>query len=147
MKKIPKLFLYILTVSIFACLYIYAFPFFKTSEKNLEKVYSEVLLNSKQLVGSFIKNEKESNELYVDKIIEVVGTVKEVSLLNNKYTILLYSENEKSGIICEIHKSQLEKVISLMKNQKIKVKGICKGFLKDVILLNCYIDLKPIEKE
>jgi hypothetical protein len=147
MKKIPKLFLYILTVFIFACLYIYVLPFFKTSEKNLEKMYSEVSLNSNELVGSFIKNEKESNELYVDKIIEVVGTVKEVSLLNNKYTILLYSEDEKSGIICEIHKSQLEKVKNLMKNQKIKVKGICKGFLKDVILLNCYIDLKLNEKE
>ena len=118
-------------------------PYFKSTEINLEKVSSEISLNSNELVASFITNENKSNEVYGGKIIEVTGFVKEISFLNNRNTVLLYTENEKSGIICDVNKSQLKKVKSLKKHQKIKVKGLCKGFLKDVILLNCYISLKP----
>ena len=75
-------------------------PYFKSTEINLEKVSSEISLNSNELVASFITNENKSNEVYGGKIIEVTGFVKEISFLNNRNTVLLYTENEKSGIIC-----------------------------------------------
>ena len=148
MKTITaRIFLLLLAVLIIVSLYIFVVPYFKSSEVNLEKVTSEVSLNSNLLVSLFIANEEASYKLYAGKVIEVSGFVKEISFLNNRNTVLLYTENKESGIICDIHESQLEKVKKLKKDQKIKIKGICKGFLKDVILLNCYIDLKTNEKE
>ena len=143
MKANNKYFFLFLTILLLVNLYIYILPYFKSTEINLEKVSSEISLNSNELVASFITNENKSNEVYGGKIIEVTGFVKEISFLNNRNTVLLYTENEKSGIICDVNKNQLKKVKSLKKHQKIKVKGLCKGFLKDVILLNCYISLKP----
>lgn len=122
--------------------YYYVVPYFTNSNKNLELVAYEASINSNDLIDSFLLSEAETNELYAGKIIEVSGFVKEVTFLNNRNTVILYSQHKTSGIICDIHPSQIEKVKKLKEHQKIVVKGICKGFLKDVILLNCYIDLK-----
>ncbi|WP_299672263.1 hypothetical protein [uncultured Polaribacter sp.] len=133
------------TLSILVIIFYFVTVVFSEPERNLEKVSSEVSLNSNELVASFLTDEEKSNELYVDKILEVVGFVKEVTFLNKRITVLLYSKNNDAGIICDIDKNQIEKVKTLKKHQEIKIKGICKGFLKDVVLLNCYIDLKTNE--
>jgi len=83
--------------------------------------------------------------LYAGKIIEVTGFIKEISFINNRNTIILNSSTETFGVICDLNKNQEDKIKQLKEDQKIRVKGICKGFLKDVILLNCSIDLTPNE--
>ena len=122
--------------------YYYVVPYFTNSNKNLELVAYEASINSNDLIDSYINSEEKTDKLYSGKIIEVSGFVKEVTFLNNRNTVILYSKNKTSGVICDIHPSQIEKIKNLKEHQKIIVKGICKGFLKDVVLLNCYIDLK-----
>ncbi|MEE9407957.1 MAG: hypothetical protein V3V28_07775 [Polaribacter sp.] len=141
MKKKNTPFYILVIALLFINGYYYMLPYFTNSNQNLEKVNSEISLNSEELVANFISNEDDANELYAGKIIEVVGFVKEVTFLNNRNTVILYSKNKTSGIICDVHSSQLQKVKKLETNQKIKVKGICKGFLKDVVLLNCHIEI------
>ena len=121
--------------------YIYIQHTFKSSEKNIEKESALVSLNSDDLVASFFNDETKSNKRYTGKIIEVTGFVKEISFLNNRITLILSSNTNSYGVICDVNSSQKEKINKLKKNQKILVKGICKGFLKDVILQNCYIDI------
>ena len=121
--------------------YYFLLPIFNKSNGNLEKTASEVTINSDDLIHSYNSDEEKSNEMYAGKIIEVTGGVKEITFLNDRNTVILYSKNDTSGVICDVHASQIEKVKKLQKHQKIKVKGICKGFLKDVILLNCYIEI------
>nr|WP_181374578.1 hypothetical protein [Polaribacter aquimarinus] len=119
--------------------------YFSPQEKNLEFANSEMTLNADDLVNSFLVNPEYSNNLYTGKIIEITGFVKKVTFLNNRNTVLLYSNNKTSGVICDIHPSQIKKVKKLKEHQEVKVKGICKGFLKDVILLNCHLDFKANE--
>ena len=145
MKKKNIIFYIIILVLLLINGYYYVLPIFKNSNKNLENVAFELALNSNDLVNQFISNEEKANEIYAGKIIEITGYVKEVTFLNNRNTVILYSKNKTSGIICDINKNQIEKVKKLKEHQKIKVKGICKGFLKDVVLLNCYIDIEPNE--
>ena len=66
------------------------------------------------------------------------GKVKEVSFLNNTNTIILLGD-ENSGIICDFSQNQTKEIKALTKNQTVIIKGIYKGFLKDVILLNCLL--------
>ncbi|WP_036822326.1 OB-fold protein [Polaribacter sp. Hel1_85] len=142
MKKKNTFFYIIIVVLLLVNGYYYVLPYFKNANKNLELVASEASINSNDLIDSYILSEEKTDKLYSGKIIEVTGFVKEVTFLNNRNTVILYSQNKTSGIICDIHPSQIEKVKNLKEHQKIIVKGICKGFLKDVVLLNCYIDLK-----
>ncbi|WP_299045778.1 hypothetical protein [uncultured Polaribacter sp.] len=128
------LILAIVTVAVFVM------PYFKDTNTNIKNVTSDVKLNSKDLVNAYLVNEKESNTTYTGKVIEISGKVKSVSFLNNRNTVILYGLQENYGVICDVHQSQVAKLKLLKINQKIMVKGICKGFLKDVILLNCYIE-------
>jgi hypothetical protein len=145
MKPKKKFFITVVILLILVNVYCFVLPYFKSSEKDLEKFSFEVALYANDLVTSFVVNEEKSSELYAGKIIKVTGFVKEVSFLNNRNTVILYSKNKDYGIICDVHKSQIEKIKTLKNNQKVSIKGICKGFLKDVILLNCYIDVTTNE--
>ena len=141
MKKIKTPLYLIVVPLLFIYGYSYVIPYFTSSNESLEKMAFEVTVNSDDLIANFLSNEHKANDLYAGKIIEVDGFVKEISFLNNRNTVILYSKNKTSGVICDVHPSQIEKVKKLKEHQKIKVKGICKGFLKDVVLLNCYIEI------
>lgn len=145
MKSKNKIFLCIVFLLMIIFGVIFIAPIFESSTKNLENKNAALSLKSNDLISNFIKNEEKANKLYTGKIIEVKGTVKEISFLNDRTTIILEHENEAFGIICDINPNQKEKIKMLKPHQKIRVKGICKGFLKDVILLNCTIDLQTNE--
>lgn len=134
----------ILLVILLSILY-FTKPFFKLSNKNVENEVTEYNLKATDLVNYYANNEAKANLLYTGKIIEITGTIKEISYLNDRNTIILNSNSETFGVICDINPNQREKLHQLKQHQKIKVKGICKGFLKDVIFLNCSIDL-PINE-
>jgi hypothetical protein len=145
MKSKNKIFLLLILLLLLINGYCYVLPYFKSSEKNLENETAELIINSNDLVNSYTINEEKSDSLYAGKIIEVTGFVKEITFLNKRNTIILNSNTETFGVICDINPNQKDKIKQLKEHQKIRVKGICKGFLKDVILLNCSIDLTPNE--
>jgi len=145
MKSKNKIFFAVGFLFIIFLLVIFIKPIFEASEKNLENKVAELTLSSNDLIHNYVNNEEKSNKLYTGKIIEVTGFVKQITFLNDTNTIILNSENETFGVICDINSNQKEKIKALKLHQKIRVKGICKGFLKDVILLNCSIDLMTNE--
>ena len=110
----------------------------KSSQKDKIKNKSDFSFTSNELIKKFKNNQENAKNLYSDKIIEVSGKIKEISYLNNKTTVILKSENIDFGVICELN--PLENIENLEKNKTIRIKGICKGYLKDVILLNCSIE-------
>ena len=145
MKSKNNFFFLILILLIIINTYAYILPLLKSSEKNLDNKDTEFSISTKDLIKAYIADEERSDSLYADKIIEVTGHIKEIMFLNNRNTIILNSNTENFGVICDVNPNQKRKIKQLKKHQKISVKGICKGFLKDVILLNCSIDLIPNE--
>mgnify|MGYP000032378384 CR=1 FL=1 len=141
MKTKTKFFLIILILLLITGGFYFINPLVNSSNKNLENETAALRLNALDLVENYTNNEENSNDLYAGKIIEVTGNIKEISFLNERITVILNSNSETFGVICDINPNQKEKINQLQKNQKIQIKGICKGFLKDVILLNCTIDL------
>ena len=112
---------------------------FSNKEINSETKPSVSIL-SKELMNQYIKDEKKADSAYTDKVIEVTGTLKNISFLNKKITIILNSDVEDTNFICELNDSEKNKIVNLDKDKTITIKGICKGFLKDIVLLNCCID-------
>jgi hypothetical protein len=140
-----KIFISVILLFLIVNGYYFVVPLFKSSEKNIENKTAALIINSKDLINSYTLNEQKSDSLYAGKIIEVIGYVKEITFLNNRNTIILNSKTDIFGVICDVNPNQKEKLKQLKEHQKIRVKGICKGFLKDVILLSCSIDLMPNE--
>lgn len=145
MKTFKKTLLFVTLITLIIWSFWATLSVNKSSEKNLEKINSDYNLDSNDLVANFVNNTAKANGNYVGKIIEVTGFVKQISFLNNRKTVILYTKNQNYGVICDVSNNQLDKLKTLKKHQKITVKGTCKGFLMDVILLNCYIDLKTNE--
>ncbi len=115
------------------------FGYYKSSYKNIGNISAEVEISSSELVSSFMVNEKHANSIYRGKIIEVVGVIKEITFVNDRNTILLRGDNTYSSVLCDMKLNQTEEIKKLRKGQKIKIKGVCKGFLKDAILLHCML--------
>lgn len=125
--------------------FVVKYTLFNFSEKNIADQTAIATLNSDELINSFTSNEKKSIALYEGKIIEVSGEIKEISFINERITVILSSNNKTFGVLCDMNPNQKEKIKKLSKNETITVKGICKGFLKDVILLDCFIDFSANE--
>lgn len=112
---------------------------FKDANQPLNEKTADLIVKSNELIKDFSRNEKQSLKIYAGKIIEVQGVVEEINYLNNKTTIILKGDDNNFGIICEMNPLENDKVKKINSNDSILIKGICKGYLKDVILLNCTI--------
>lgn len=98
-------------------------------------------LSADSLIISYLKNEKIADSLYINKQLEVSGILKEVNFINNRKTIILKTQLAPATIICDLQTTTLETLEKLKQEQHITIEGTCKGFLNDVILLNCNIKL------
>lgn len=106
---------------------------------NVRETNSYAEKKSNTLIADFTTNEEEANKIYAGKVLEVTGKVKEVSFLNNRNTLILQGEDKDTGIICDMNSDQLKSVLKISKGQRVTIKGVCKGFLKDVVMLNCIL--------
>ncbi|MGS2741021.1 OB-fold protein [Sinomicrobium sp. M5D2P17] len=96
-------------------------------------------LTATTLIEAFKTDETGANGLYLDKILQVEGVIKDISIVDGNSVITLGVENSGENIICNMYPTENKKALGLHKGQKIKVKGICTGFLLDVILVRAVI--------
>ena len=129
MKKWRKLSVTILFVIVLICFY--------KLYKKIEAV-PNIYISSIMLTESFSENEILAYKKYVGKVIDTEG-IKKISFKNNRNTLLLEGNQINSGVLCDIETIDSIEFKRLVVGQKIRVKGTCKGFLKDVILLNCVL--------
>ncbi len=137
----------VISIIIVVSIGIYAYVSFTSLHTiNVSEISSFDEVQSNSLIENFLMDEEKADETYVNKVIEITGIVKEVSFLNNRNTLILQGDNESPGIICDMNPDQLTAITKIRKGDRVRVKGICKGFLKDVIVLNCILtDQQPNE--
>ncbi|MCB0616313.1 MAG: hypothetical protein KDC75_23500, partial [Phaeodactylibacter sp.] len=71
--------------------------------QNMEKAEADMTLESTALFSAFEANEAEANEKYLDKVIKISGTVKEVNTdEEGNISLTLESGNELFGVICQM---------------------------------------------
>ena len=116
-----------------------------SSNLSLENKKAKIKISANNLLNNYHTNEDQANQLYSGKIIQITGTIKDITFLNDRTTIILNTQSKDFGVICDLNKNQENNIKNLYKNQNIIVKGVCKGHLKDVILLNCTIEQETNE--
>lgn len=84
------------------------------------------------LFSKFSTNEPEANQSYLNKALEVSGTVLEVKHNQDKQSqIILDGGDPMFGIACT-----MDKISGNIKTgDRVVIKGICTGYLNDVILI------------
>lgn len=113
----------------------YVFEYSKTHHRNVENEEA-VVVTASQIVKEYESNEKSANTKYLNKAIEVKGVVekKEKDQAGNT-TLTLKSGDQFSNIFCT-----LKSGAPAVSDSVVVVKGVCTGFLSDVVLNDAVIE-------
>lgn len=97
-------------------------------------------LPAQELFDRYSEQENQANELYLDKVLEVTGTIGEISTgAGGETTLILKNERDMFGVSCTLDGSQGASVSQLRVGETVKVKGLCTGMLMDVVLIRCVL--------
>jgi hypothetical protein len=115
----------------------YGYYMYNKPVSSLENQKAALSLSANKLLSDYEEDEVQANKIYLDKILEVAGEVDKIEYANGKTSVYLVTENMMSSIICEMEKSNTE--LKIKKGENISVKGLCSGYLMDVVLVRCLI--------
>jgi len=88
---------------------------------------------------NLLKN-NDSVFLKANEVLEIEGHIKEINYKNDRTTIFLGIENDNNAyVICDMQNNQKEEITKLNIEDKVKLKGVYKGYLANAIFLNCII--------
>ena len=107
---------------------------------------TEISITTNELFKDFNNDKEASLNQYIEKAIEVNGTLYKVTRKGDTYSLLLRGNQINKLVLCEMQKDQAPIVEALKIGDEVKVKGILKGFLMDAILLNCIIILEEVNE-
>ena len=111
---------------------------FNMKHKDLKKTKPDFVITSVSLQKVFEDEEKSATAKYVNKILEVSGTIESVKTgEENILSVNLKTGSEFSSVICTFP-SQTDPAQFKTGNQ-ITIRGECSGFLMDVLLNNCTV--------
>lgn len=116
-----------------------AFYWYQKPRSGLSDIKPAYTLTAQDLYTAFQQDEKKANEKFVEKVIEVNGTVDNVQQTDSTVSVLLSSGNEMGGVNCSMAKNDHKGNIPA-KGSAIKIKGRCVGFLMDVNLVDALIE-------
>ena len=107
--------------------------------QNVAAAKADVSFTSSHLLQAFETDENAANVKYLDKVIKVNGVIKDVE--NNEsgeISVILATDNEMSSVICNFDPA-FKDTKQLEIGKKIIIKGLCSGYLMDVVLDRCVI--------
>ena len=101
---------------------------------------ADLVINVDEILKDFQKDEEKANLKYTNNIIEVHGEISKISTVDGNATITLKDNQFDSNVICNVQPQENKEVLQLKKGDQISLKGICTGYLLDVILVKCVIE-------
>lgn len=120
-----------------------AYRMWNKPHKNVEDA-TAIAVTATELYNSFIKDSVKANEQYTNKVLQVSGEVSQVSInQQSQQVVLLKTAVEEAFINCTVE----GKKVSAKAGDKIRIKGICSGYISgdadmglpgDVFLIRSY---------
>jgi hypothetical protein len=135
MKTYIKIALFIVTFialsGILAALYLY-----NLKATDMSKANPDFVISASALQKAFESDETAASARYIEKILQVTGTIASVkSGENNILSISLVTGNDLSSVICTF--PAITDHSKFITGNEITLRGECSGFLMDVLLNNC----------
>ncbi|UOB18117.1 OB-fold putative lipoprotein [Abyssalbus ytuae] len=108
---------------------------------NIAEASPDLILNSDEILTDFQSDETSANKKYLNQIIQVKGKVGHIGAANGNGVIVFNNNNisAQGSVICHILEGENNKIMQLKEGQDIIIKGVCTGYLMDVILIRCVI--------
>ena len=92
-----------------------------------------------EILSEFAADETTANTKFLDKIVAVKGVILETRIEKEKGIITLKTNDDFGSISCHLSAKATKKMDKLKVGEIVIVKGICTGYLMDVILVKSEI--------
>ena len=137
MKPYVKIALFVVSFiaisAILAALYM-----FNLKHTDMSKAKPDYSISAPLLLKAFEDDETAASNKYINKILEVTGTIISIEPAeNNAMSISLATESPFSSVICTF--PAVSDTSEFFTGNEITLRGECSGFLMDVLLNNCAI--------
>src|SRR5258705_3243933 len=88
----------------------------------------------------FEAEESMATKQYAGKVISVQGLVGSVQITDTSGTVFLNEGTSMSSVMCQFDKKNFQEILELQKGESITIKGICSGYLMDVVMVRCVLE-------
>ncbi len=112
-----------------------AYYMYNKKSASIEDLKTDLSVDASALVSAFEEDENAANADYLEKVIEVSGTVDKSETADGIQSIYLQTVGGMGMVLCQME----EEIIPPANGEKIQIKGICTGYLMDVVLVKCKV--------
>lgn len=138
MKKIFFITLIALLIGAISIFFVYTRVYNKP-HTDVNNSTADFNVSAVELMAAFQNDEQSANQKYLDKIVQVIGTIRKINTVNGISVITLGTGDSMGGVICNMDPAENKNVLVLEVGQELEAKGICTGYLLDVILVRAVI--------
>jgi len=132
MKKLLYILITLLVIAVIGYFILLNLP--KASSKNKDASFK---IEAADLYSEFQANEVLANKKYIGKTIEVTGTIMDLDKDKQGASVLYIDADAGiNGLLCTMEMNQKA---TFKVGQKVTLKGLCSGYLQDVVLNKCVL--------
>jgi len=107
---------------------------------DIHSALTEVTVNAAGLYADFEKDETAANATYAGKVMEVSGVLTAVEQNDaGGYALSLKADSPLGQVVCNLSPNEKFSASAATINQLLTVKGVCTGYLFDVVLDNATV--------
>jgi hypothetical protein len=111
---------------------------FSKKHKDLSVTKPDFIIGATKLLNDFESNEKDASLRYINKVLEVSGTISSAEKgEGTAWNIALDTGSDFAKILCTF--SSIADTSNLQPGTEVVLRGECSGYLMDVLLNNCQI--------
>lgn len=126
LKKIIFAGLMIATLAVATAVYLYNKPV-----EGIGSMKTDMRISSMSLLEDYEADEQKANSNYLDKVLEVTGSVSKVETKDDITSVYLETANPISNVIIQLEETDT----NVADGDEVIVKGVCTGYLMDVVLI------------
>lgn len=112
--------------------------FFNAPKASVASISADYTLSSTELFQEYNENQSVADQKFINKVIEVSGTIFEKSTDQQGATVFILNADENAGgVLCTMTLDDTPKVANKNVGDPITLKGQCSGMLMEVVLNRC----------
>jgi len=135
--KFKKIVLPIIFLSIVVA--VVAYNVYNKPHVDVADAKADVTVTAENLFSEFSNDEIKANTQYLDKIIQVQGLIQNLKVENELGVVTLKTEDDFGTVQCNLSRDATSNFRLLKENDLVTIKGICTGYLMDVVLVKSEI--------
>ena len=120
----------------------YAYSEFNRTTEVISDVKPDMSISASDLIAAFDADETAANATYLDKTVEVTGTVVSIENVADTAVTVYLEGTMLNSVACDMDTRTWESRWAPIEGEEITIKGICTGYLTDVVLVRCVMENK-----